>query len=423
LVHKVRKRITPNKLRKLAARIRKIPGLMNLKELRIKGFKTYSDLTLQPRRLNVMVGKNDSGKTNLCLALSFLSDLLRTDTRRVTTILIGSGNERIKYGPLESIRCRFSDGPLSFTYFFECDGVELRYSISIHPTSLLVEYEELLLDGKEIFLRQSAEVTADDSLIGRVPSVPFSEPLIKHISPVEDAKELLNDVAAMLKRAWYFDLHYNELLKGARGATSMYPDDLDFNSCGSDLSAVIGHLFDGGTEKVVSFQEEMRTLFGIKVGVSTEGSIRKLRITDETQPQKIILTDELAHGTLKAIYLAALRHLEIRNSIFIFDELENGLNPKLYEWAVSTLGDMANRGNYIFTTCHCPLILNLTPFFDFEKDGFAETFFLKRGSGHATKVQSMSEIIAEKYHGNVSKFWEEVPVPLGELWLTDYFDV
>lgn len=412
-----------DKLRNLAARIRENPRGINLKEIRIEGFKTYADLVLQPKRLNITVGRNDSGKTNLCLALSFISDLLRTDLRHITTIWMGTGNERIKYGPMESIRCRFSDSPLTFKYIFEWDGAELIYSVSIHPTSSLVDYEELLIGGNLVFRRQEADVTADKEFLEPVPSIPFSELLIKHIQPVRDAPASLSAACEILKKTWYFDLQYNELLKGARGATSMYPDEIDFDPSGSDLSAIVGYLFDGGTEKVVAFQEEIRNLFGIKVGVSTEASIRKLRITEETKPQKVILTDELAHGTLKAIYLATLNHLGLKNSILIFDELENGLNPKLYDWALSTIGEIARGGNYVFATSHCPILLNLSSFFNLEKDGFAETFFLKRIPSSETKLKAMSEIITKKYNGNVSKFWEEVPVPLGELWLTDFFDV
>ena len=44
-----------------------------LREFRVDNFKSLINVVFQPRNANLLTGRNNSGKTNLCQALRFVS--------------------------------------------------------------------------------------------------------------------------------------------------------------------------------------------------------------------------------------------------------------------------------------------------------------------------------------------------------------
>ena len=44
-----------------------------LQEFRVDNFKSLINVVFKPREINLLIGRNNSGKTNLCQALRFVS--------------------------------------------------------------------------------------------------------------------------------------------------------------------------------------------------------------------------------------------------------------------------------------------------------------------------------------------------------------
>ena len=49
-----------------------------VQQLRLRNFRSFKDATIELRPLNILVGANASGKTNLVQAFRFLRDLARS---------------------------------------------------------------------------------------------------------------------------------------------------------------------------------------------------------------------------------------------------------------------------------------------------------------------------------------------------------
>ena len=62
-----------------------------LKELSIHNFRSYLETTVNFHRRHLLIGANNSGKTNLCLALRFLADSARTDLSTAAAVPGGVG--------------------------------------------------------------------------------------------------------------------------------------------------------------------------------------------------------------------------------------------------------------------------------------------------------------------------------------------
>ena len=400
---------------------------LKVREVYIEGIKTIDKIKIRPCPLTFIMGANDSGKTNICLSLSIVSDILRHGARKIPGMLIGERGYRLKYGPWNCLSSRFSDSSVRFKLETEVHSSKIEYILTIHPEIMFVEQEVLIIDGRVMFQRSDESIKFDSEAAGvpragnpDMPFVNFLQPQKSENSHLFSWPEPLDIFRSHLNNIFYIDLQNNDLLKGARGSNPK--SELDIEPCGGDLAGLIGYLFDGGTEKVVSFQKEIEELFGITVQVKPEGPGRTLKITDAARPKTEIFPHELAHGTLKSLFFSALKNIEPENSIFMIDELENGLNPKLFNWALSTLKAIAECGNYVFITTHSLTLLNLPTFFEMMKSGYADVLLTKREKGGPTRIKAVSEIINEKYGEKEKAFWEEVPVPLGELLETNYFE-
>jgi len=62
---------------------------LNLSKIYIEGIKSIDKITIRPCPLTFIMGANDSGKTNICLSLTLLSDILRHGARKISGMCIG----------------------------------------------------------------------------------------------------------------------------------------------------------------------------------------------------------------------------------------------------------------------------------------------------------------------------------------------
>jgi len=72
-----------------------------LKKLRLQNFRTYLDAEIQFTQRHLLIGRNNSGKTNLYTALAFLRDASRGDLPSVAASIPG-GIAELKYASLDS---------------------------------------------------------------------------------------------------------------------------------------------------------------------------------------------------------------------------------------------------------------------------------------------------------------------------------
>src|SRR5258707_12631975 len=104
---------------------------MLLQELQIEGFRSLKSVTWKPGRLNVLIGPNDGGKSNLLRALELLRSSAHGLLRKL--IVAQGGMPSISWNGTSTIRFLLRTAPDTIghglTYDFELDRMANLYGI------------------------------------------------------------------------------------------------------------------------------------------------------------------------------------------------------------------------------------------------------------------------------------------------------
>jgi DNA replication and repair protein RecF len=158
---------------------------MHLETLQLINFKNYSEVLLQfPGRINVLVGKNGSGKTNLLDAIFYLG---------FTKSAFSADQQCISGGQ---------------NYFF------IKGKFKMESKSLEVD-TSLQIGAKKIFREDSIEYQKLSDHIGKYPIIliaPDDVDLIRGGS--EDRRKFFDGIISQLDRVYLENLmHYNHTLR------------------------------------------------------------------------------------------------------------------------------------------------------------------------------------------------------------------
>ncbi|MFQ3609279.1 MAG: AAA family ATPase [Chloroherpetonaceae bacterium] len=140
-------------------------------ELTIENFKSIKALKLKPKRINLFVGKPNTGKSNILEALSLFSNLSQSDLRDFVRFeklrhLFYDGNVRQRV----QVNLKVQSDDYTATFSYE-GGNALDYHLTFHQkhtpppspiTSLPRPYEPIqnrLQDGDSIIVRQDFSIT------------------------------------------------------------------------------------------------------------------------------------------------------------------------------------------------------------------------------------------------------------------------
>lgn len=93
-----------------------------LKQIRLKGWKAIEDQTIDLQSLNVFIGANGAGKSNLIGLLRLLNEMFASTPRRRATVgLAGGANELLHFGsrhaPIAEIELLFQTNTGESRYF------------------------------------------------------------------------------------------------------------------------------------------------------------------------------------------------------------------------------------------------------------------------------------------------------------------
>jgi len=123
-----------------------------LKRFRVNNFKSLLNFEFRPVGLNLLVGRNNAGKTNLCSALRFLALSSMTSLENAILSSVGetwnltnvhvTGNSEIEF----EIDCllRYQDQPLDFAYKLKLNAKRVD---AFSPQALKVVEETLTVTG------------------------------------------------------------------------------------------------------------------------------------------------------------------------------------------------------------------------------------------------------------------------------------
>ena len=382
-----------------------------IKTISIENYKSVLKLNLELGRINVFIGANGSGKSNILEAIAMVSVHEETGKVNIET-LIGKGVRVAK--PTLTVS--------SFSGKVLAPSIKMQVKIEEKGQVVPYKYSFCTKDADDIYSEWSEEIETKF----------FSELAIEHkkleiikeslqqleqtikemqMRSMEKAKErlaILNDLYSKnsdiyiknltvdlfwAKRILGNYLIYSPNISALRGfSNESKKTPLGINGEGLDV------LFSSFSEKqkeellldchidwlddvLIDNKEEYKNL-GYKLG----RSISNLFFVDKYMQKKnnVFSAENANEGALFILFYLALFISDKTPSFFAIDNIESGLNPRLCRYLMKTLADLAKKNNkQTLITTHNPAILDGLNLHDDEQ----RLFVVSRNDEGQTKVE------------------------------------
>jgi len=379
---------------------------MKILRLDIKGFRSLKDLTWEPDDLNIIIGPNATGKSNLLRLLELISVSACGGLGRY--IQKWGGMEPLVWdGCAEEIAFKVKTSPMdywrdpekeSLTYEVDMKRLGKTSSFNIAHELLgnfyqvevgnrsepfkLIERRYLkgvVFDENEKELVAPAESLAEEETLLSMASSPFSHN--RHIPPFR---------AELAAWCVYHDLHVNADAP-IRQPVVARPEKRVVAD-GQNLISVLHTLYTGDREFKDNINSAMRAAFGedfdeLVFPPAADQRIQ-LRVRWKSLRREQSASD-LSDGTLRFLLLLAVLASPTPAPVIAIDEPETGLHPSMLPIVAEYAVDACQRAQIIFTT-HSPQFL----------DAFHET----KPSTTVTKW-CKGQTVLKKLEGESLEYW------------------
>jgi predicted ATPase len=332
---------------------------MLIQELQIEGFRSLKSVTWNPGRLNVLIGPNGGGKSNLLRAL----DLLRvaaTGELRDAIIRMGGMAPLVWDGVARRILLK-----VGFSYE---NSIPLSYELELSRlgnTGSFTVSAEHLTRGDDVELSSRSLLQLIRSTLGTLEELD-SETLLSqspksiglpppHFHP---GAIILGTRTAMSNWSIYNDVRVDQEAEIRRAAVTraekrVAPD-------GQNLIAALHTLYEGDRQFEDFLDNAMRSAFPDDYDKLTfppaEDGRTQMRIRRKHRKRADNASD-LSDGTLRFLLLIAILGSSDPAPLIAIDEPEAGLHPRMLPIIAEIATNAAMKTQVVFTT-HSPNLLD-----------------------------------------------------------------
>ncbi len=347
---------------------------MRILELDVKGFRSLHDVHWKPGDLNVLIGPNASGKSNLLRLLELMA--VSAQGRLGKHIQNSGGMEPLLWDGSDdriAVRCRTSPVDESrdpvreaLTYELELNRIGQSSSYRI-GNELLGNYSKVdagLSKQPFKFLERQLQRAHifdehEKGLLAAEDQVPEEETLLSLAAGPFSANRHIPVFQQQLA-AWcvYHDLHVNRdaairQAAVARSEKRVSPD-------GQNLTSVLHTLYTGDRQFKKDINAAMRAAFGddfeeLVFPPAADQRIQ-LRVRWRSLKREQSAAD-LSDGTLRFLFLLTVLASPSPAPLIAIDEPETGLHPSMLPVVAEYAIDASRRAQVILTT-HSPQLLN-----------------------------------------------------------------
>lgn len=343
---------------------------MKIKQLNIEGFRSLKNVNWSPGNLNVVIGSNGTGKSNLLRFLELIS--VSAQGRLGKYIQALGGMEPIVWdGIATSIRFTLETSPiggeigpehyelelarlgLGSSYRIDrellANSHKLRRGHERKPFKFLerIAKNAVIFDENERAFVMAEEFVLDEESLLAIASGPF---VSNHFIP-----PFQRELASI---AVYHDLHVNKDAIIRQPSIARLEKRVDPD--GQNLISVLHTLYTGDREFKRDINSAMKAAFGDDFDelVFPPASDQKiqLRVRWKTLKREQSAT-ELSDGTLRFLFLLTVLASPSPAPIIAIDEPETGLHPSMLPLIAEYAIDAATRSQVILTT-HSPQFLD-----------------------------------------------------------------
>ncbi len=379
-----------------------------IKEFRVDNFLSWVNLSFSPHDANLLIGLNNSGKTNLCKALLFLAGTANrplNDAAFAWSIPIyGIKNFSLNKDTAEfMVRSELlvEDQPAEFIYELKI-GVPSSYlpdaKLTVVREKLVVSapgFEKVTLlenkRGRTRLLRQQDHLAGREERYETV-SVSHEATMLQRLFDSENTR-LANQFKQYLSRWQYYDLSPDALRR-----SDFAPQEVWLNSDGGNLASAIYQLKKGNERYYRRLLDYVREVEPDLDYINFVGGDREPQIYMNFQYRSgsELFARYASTGTLRFLALAYILLAQPKSSsrpLAIIEEPENGLHVSLLKPLLESVDDPSIRPQLLFTS-HSPYFVDL---FDDKLDAV----FVAKRDGH---ISSLSNIDIDTAKQRLSDF-------------------
>ncbi len=366
--------------------------MMTLEKLTIKGFKSIRDQTLELDRLNVFIGGNGVGKSNLIGAFRFLHEVINQRLAKYTAIR-GGADPILRFGrkttPKMEFFLKFSDAAASHAYHLRIDGTANSELVIAweHVQSTANEAEELV---GPVVGNVTGDNTGDTPSANKKGNSGYSNNVYRDENnlvyldengePVTSLTLALNfyreselpndrsDGAVQLVRALndcrVYHFHDTSDSAGMKGVCDV-DDNRVLRPQADNLAAYLYYLQEKQPDHFALIQDTVRRIapfFGAFRLAPQRLNASKIRLEwNEKGHDGYFDATSLSDGTMRFICLATLLLQPDLPAVILLDEPELGLHPAAVTLLADLLGIASERSQVLVATQSVTLINQLTP--------------------------------------------------------------
>lgn len=347
-------------------------GSAVLRSLSITSFKAFGDpksgtarasrkIDLGP--LTVLAGPNGAGKSTILQALDILGALVRGT---ISEMLEAHGWD---YGDLPHLLS--AKQTISLEVEVETGSSVLRWALTLgarkHPG---IAEERVSVRARDdaawtdILKRTGRSVTLTRERSGeRVspPPITLAQSWLATLDVKEDADAYPGLVAL---RTWAEGIHAlwslnpTTLRSPSRGTKGLV------DSHGGELASFLFRLKKRDPKEFAAFVARVAKYYPRLVEIeprSAQYGWKYLAITERWNGQRATFNaKQVSDGLLRLMAVASIPNWEVRPSLVLLDEIENGLHPRLIG-GIAALLDEITATTQVVTTTHSPITLNYVP--------------------------------------------------------------
>lgn len=348
----------------------KFGKLMKIKQLNIEGFRSLKNINWSPGNLNVVIGSNGTGKSNLLRFLELIS--VSAQGRLGKYIQALGGMEPIVWdGTATSIKFTLETSPIGGElgpehYELELARLGLGSSYRIDKELLANSHKQrkghekkpfkfleriaknaVIFDENERAFVTAEEFVSDEESLLAIASGPF---VSNHFIP-----PFQRELASI---AVYHDLHVNKDAIIRQPSIARLEKRVDPD--GQNLISVLHTLYTGDREFKRDINSAMKAAFGDDFDelVFPPASDQKIQLRVRWKTLKREQSaNELSDGTLRFLFLLTVLASPSPAPIIAIDEPETGLHPSMLPLIAEYAIEAATRSQVILTT-HSPQFLD-----------------------------------------------------------------
>ncbi|MCP4702398.1 MAG: AAA family ATPase [Gammaproteobacteria bacterium] len=343
---------------------------MKITQLDIEGFCSLQKVRWLPGDLNVIIGANGTGKSNLLRFMELISVSAQGKLGKYIQSL-GGMDPIVWDGAATSIRLAMNTTPvggeigpehyelelarlgLGSSYKVEkellINSLKLRRGVDRNPFKFLerVAKDAVIFDETERTFATSEEFVSDEESLLSIASGPF---INNHFIPPFQRK--------LASIAVYHDLHTNKEAPVRQSAISRMEQRVEPD--GQNLISVMHTLYTGDRNFKRDINAGMRAAFGddfeelVFPPASDQRIQMRIRWKSLKREQSAA---ELSDGTLRFLFLLTVMASPSPAPIIAIDEPETGLHPSMLPVVAEYAVDAATRSQVILTT-HSPQFLD-----------------------------------------------------------------